>query len=574
MLHDLWLSTTAYLLSVSRFVSSWPIWKQFVLVPAKIPASGSIFNFAEYLAALALLLVVLTASDFRFRYRLSLTKANLRTQGLWVAFGVGAAILAADVWFQNNLPVPQFLGNPNNIKAALAIIFLVFVFRVIAVALIRRPTFSERNAKQFFETNYHLVHEGNTERLQILAEELRASLQTIVATAARPPQKPKHNEVEMRTHQYAVNFLLLIGDERFCRVVVDKVPSFALIFFTEAQKHSGCHMPIYQFARNVGKEFISNVSSAYYQERSGYYSGLMGYTRPISHIVFGSYEFVERCATDGASPLDVDYDEFSGFNSVQLEGFSRASLIFLESYLKTPGAESLHSYALARMFHSFESALSETYRLNETEAPWKMKEYQNLRATIRFTKQAIVIVDKFAKKPLILRSTPDTFHRNIFDELADLIFETIFAASAVTSPVWTAWSIQHNAVWSEIFGFNETDALKLIAYKVRRLLYDEIKRMDEFPNFKGARILGFCLNVLGIVRVDRHHGFKKDVYPLQAAAIDWVKVNYRRLRDDHPKVANACLQGAVSYDAERHRLVKTYTNDTRKEPSREYLVLD
>jgi hypothetical protein len=89
-----------------------------------------------------------------------------------------------------------------------------------------------------------------------------------------------------------------------------------------------------------------------------------------------------------------------------------------------------------------------------------------------------------------------------------------------------------------------------------------------------ARLLGFCLNVLGLKLTDRHKGFRREFYPLQAAAISWVKANYRVLSAEHPEVAEACLQGQISYDRENHRLVQTYSDRTGKEPSREFLDLD
>jgi hypothetical protein len=42
------------------------------------------------------------------------------------------------------------------------------------------------------------------------------------------------------------------------------------------------------------------------------------------------------------------------------------------------------------------------------------------------------------------------------------------------------------------------DAGKVVKFKVRRLLYDEVARMNEFANFQGAKIIGFCLNVMGL----------------------------------------------------------------------------
>ena len=128
-------------------------------------------------------------------------------------------------------------------------------------------------------------------------------------------------------------------------------------------------------------------------------------------------------------------------------------------------------------------------------------------------------------------------------------------------------------MWGDIFGLKDSSTIKIIALKVRRLIYAEIMRMNSFANFKGASLLGYCLNVLGVKLTDRHKGHGKEFYPLQAAALSWVKANYSQLLADHPKVAQACLQGSVSYDADNHRLVKTYSGETAKEPSRDYFDL-
>ena len=63
--------------------------------------------------------------------------------------------------------------------------------------------------------------------------------------------------------------------------------------------------------------------------------------------------------------------------------------------------------------------------------------------------------------------------------------------------------------------------------------------MDDWANFKGARILGYCLHVLGLTVVDRHTGHGKEFYPLHLMALRWVKANFRKLLADHPQVAFA-----------------------------------
>jgi hypothetical protein len=556
-----------------QHIADWPVWEQFRFSRAQVPSSGSIFGLAEYLASLALFLVVMTTSDFRYTYRLALTRTNLRKLGFWVGLGIGIAILLTDVWFENRLPVPKLISNSNNLKALLGLVYLTFVFRVIFVAVIRRPTFTKANAKEFFESNYHLIHQGNPDRLQVIAEELRGSMESVFALAAKVSDKRGEGAGDRVPHEqaYANSFILLIGDERFCRTVVDKVPAFALYCFLEAQKNMRGRLPIFQFARNIGQEFIRNTNSSFYQENSGYYSGLVGYDRPVTKVIFGSYEFVERCASDGASPIDTDYREFGGFSAQQMEGYSRASLAFFESYLFAHKDRlQVHSYAMARMLDSFESSVNGLYRMDGVKDFIDSNEYQRLKVTVDFINGAIALVDKHAAKPRAFRisNLPES---DIYDDLARLIFDVIFAASTVSSPESTAWSFQYEAVWGEIFSINRSAARKIIALKVRRLLFTEIKRMDHFANFKGAHILGFCLNVLGLKLIDRHNDYRKEFYPLQAAALRWTEANYLKLVADHPKVAEACLQGSISYDADNHRLVKTFSGATEPEPDRDYL---
>ena len=137
----------------------WRFWQQFRLVDAMPASSGSVFEFAQYLASLALFMVVMTASDFRYRYRLSLTRMDLRRVGFWIAFGIGITFWLTDVWFQNHLPLPKLISNENDIKAGLGLLFLLFVFWLIAIAVISPPGFGTSNAEKFFSAHYQFVHQ-------------------------------------------------------------------------------------------------------------------------------------------------------------------------------------------------------------------------------------------------------------------------------------------------------------------------------------------------------------------------------------------------------------------------------
>lgn len=76
---------------------------------------------------------------------------------------------------------------------------------------------------------------------------------------------------------------------------------------------------------------------------------------------------------------------------------------------------------------------------------------------------------------------------------------------------------------------------------MRRLLYDEIVDMKRFPNFKGAKILGFCLNVMGLTASRRD--YDKDSRALQRATLAWTKRNFVWLHGYNPRVAERLLGG-------------------------------
>lgn len=235
-----------------------------------------------------------------------------------------------------------------------------------------------------------------------MAEELSFSIAHIFEIASKIPKGDGAVQRNLPPeYGYAHDLLLLIADRRFCHLIVDRVPGFAIMCFELAAKYS--NVPFAQFSRNVGEEFIANKASAFYQEDSGFESGLFGYMKPVTTSVFGSYELLERCATQNACPLDVDYRRLDTFDEKQMEGFSRAASAFFDSYLREAKGQT-HSYALARLLHSFKSTLTSTYKLKgPSDNFWNTPEFQRLRITVGFVRDAMRNLDKHAVRRTRLR---------------------------------------------------------------------------------------------------------------------------------------------------------------------------
>ena len=340
-------------------------------------------------------------------------------------------------------------------------------------------------------------------------------------------------------------------------------------------KHRLFQLPIGQFSTNVSAEAILNKESLLYHEDEGYHSGLLGYVKPFSQAIYGNYELVEQLG-DG-SPLDVNYLVRNSWDTSQWEVYCRAVLLTFSSYLKNSRWRS-HSYTLYRAFEAIESSFFDIYKIGEMSTSYfSSDEYQRLRVAVDFVRQVIDLIGKQNPPPstqLRRQKAPGRQNEDFYDYVANLMFEIIFAASSIKGPPGMAWEIHYVAVWSQFFTFHEGGAWRVVHFKLRRLLYDEIAKMDKYLNYKGARILGYCLNVMGISQSVKKDRIDCNYWPLRKVVTKWTAKNYLRLRDELPDVAEAVLIGNITFDEANHRLVKTYIKGLSKEAPKDYLDLD
>ena len=124
--------------------------------------------------------------------------------------------------------------------------------------------------------------------------------------------------------------------------------------------------------------------------------------------------------------------------------------------------------------------------------------------------------------------------------------------------------LQYNVVWSGIIESHhfKSNAGRIISSIVSQMLYNEIMRMDSFANFKGARILSFCLNIMGL-RSDSDF-VSNEFKDLHIFVLEWVQHNFVRLHTDYPEIAATCLCDGISFDSSALRLVKTYLQTGRQ----------
>lgn len=547
---------------------------------------AAFFGFAEFIGAFALLAIVFTIADVQYRFRVSVSPLPLPRITFWAIGVIGFGTLLTDLWVAQRWPVvyvPHLTYGV--IQGLFATGFLAISMAWLYFAFLKPPVFSKWNAKRYGQVLFNYLLRGSDSELPVIATEVGRSADSLIEIFANHRagfhEQLKKQERGEKTipnpGNYASDIMWMIGNRKFCRHVVAASPGTAIRLFQAAANNNVYDAPIGQFAKNISAEAIRNSDSNLYHEDSRYQSGLFGDLKPFTQAIFGTYELVEGLGNKfHSSPLDVDYELTRDWTSSQLEAYARAVLTTYADMLNKKRWYE-HSYSLYRAFEIFKHSCWDIYRLDGVE-DGDPDIRERLRVCVRFVSDLIKLLEKYEEEIVVERLKPAEkhIHLDIYDRVAELMSEIIYNAAGITKPWWPCWDIQHNTVWSEFFdGFRESKSQKVIAHKLRRLIYDEVIEFDKYEDlksFKAARYLGISLNCMGftlsgVSRRDRN------TEPLKKVILEWVKKNYASLHDNHPTVAEACLMGSITYDAENMQLVKTYPSRADREPNRNILSL-
>jgi len=118
------------------------IW-EICFVKPKAEIQLSIFGFAEFISALALLVIVYTVTDFRYRFRIAIAPIPLfRLTYVLIAF-IGLATLLTDIWIAEQWLIPNSYISYSVWQGFLGVLFLTMAMVWIFFAFIKPPTFCE-----------------------------------------------------------------------------------------------------------------------------------------------------------------------------------------------------------------------------------------------------------------------------------------------------------------------------------------------------------------------------------------------------------------------------------------------
>ena len=516
------------------------------------------FGFSEFIAGLALMIIVWTIVDVRYKFRVNIAPLPLKGITFIVISSIGILTLLTDLWRAEEWLVPK--GNiltHSGWQALLGGSFLLTVLVWTWFAVFRTSGYSKWNAKRFVNTLANAIIKGSHNELSIIADELRHSIKSIVSYATDDDARPyKRQPPPVSLH--ADEILQLISHERFCRAIIEASPGTAGSVFEEIRKTKKYGVRnIKQFARNIVRAALSYEESFLYHEVGAYGNNLMGLNRPLCQTLFSDHKMVEAIST-----LIAPYAPWEKvhWNAPKLEAYCSLVLIAFEDYIDRGYIFEPQAFYEAK--DHIEMAISDFGMINgATNSGWYDDIRQRHRVVIDFIRNAIKILgEKPIPDNIRLLRQEHSDASSVYDDIAEMIHHVISSASEVISPSDLCRNIQCHDVWRILIcgGEYQGAGVKLVMLKVRRLIYDDIRILYYTPSIEKARILRFCLTVMGF-RYDYYpHGKVKTVFKrLHKVILIWMKRNYAVIHSNEPVLAEACLPENVSYDVEYATLRKS-----------------
>lgn len=182
--------------------------------------NGKIFGFAEFVQALALLVIIYTISDVRHRFRIATAPIPLYWSTFIACGIIGVGTLLTDLLFTHRVPLPRYMANQLIWQAFFGAIFLTVILIWLWYAFIRRPVFGKHNCVRYAQNVYGCILRGSEAELEVIAHEIMYSAKAIVALSTSAPARGKEKDAAGVAH----DLMLLLGSRKFCRSVIGASP--------------------------------------------------------------------------------------------------------------------------------------------------------------------------------------------------------------------------------------------------------------------------------------------------------------------------------------------------------------
>lgn len=569
----------------SLFVNLQQWWQNVYLWWSQRPLFGSelaytpTINVSGYLSLLAFSVAVFTLSGPKFQIRQATATLPFRPLFFWVLIfsGIITFGLAAQDLLDFTLTEKV---NPSLVNFFVAGLLALLIIYWMKICFVRPPRFTKLTARRYFGQTFSYVANGSRDELLALARELFWEMADIIKRCPKRDRTRLERQDERRlseTEKYAHNLLLLLSDTRFCDVVVDEIPTFPAHVVQEMIRLKRYDVPTHLFIRRMVIAFLSKPKSALFVENEWLGQGYIGEAKPITNAIFSEWHKVEHFEGGVESPLDLDYPYADSWDTDTWRVYFGIARAYAEGL-----AKSGRGSASGRGIYYILKTTARAYeRIGKLESYESVRDphnpYWHASEANHFVRDLVKIFSEVDDYVYFDRSSDYDYGDDLASKIAKLAFEAIYHAAEINTVEFRMWDVQHNLVWTmlERYPAKDTKIIKMARRKLRRMIWDEVRRMDAFPNYKGARYIRFCLNVLGFYEesTQRKDPLERDAWPLTKCISSWVERRYSELVKTNPPIAEFLLPANITYDNDKNCLVRSRLDEMTGKNKQKLFVL-
>jgi len=521
---------------------------------------------SAFIGIIAFAVAVFTLASPKYQFRQATALLPFRTVFFVVLVISAVFTILIEAFVMYGVKFPAFFKpNTANYFIAVAIAFLILYW--MKISFIWPPKFSRLTAGRFGRQAFVFITNGNREDLLAVAQELMREFPRLISHSPviKNPYIDEKEPLKLTAAQgYANDIFLLIADPRFCKVVADEIPILPARLCEEMVHLKRFDAPAHRFIRRIVIELLGKPGSALFVENEWLAQSFAGEVKPITRSIFYYWHLLEKFERGLESPLALDYPHARNWDTDTWRVYFGLALEYVRGLTSSTHRNS-NVRGVDFILQTTQVAYQEIGNLERYENSFDPHNpYWHASEANDFLTEFVKIFSESGEHVYFVRTDRHFYGHDLSSRVARLLNEAVLKASLVNTKEFRMWQIQHNLIWNSIQRQLDSDTKiwKMVRRKLRRLIWDEVKEMDHFPNHKGAIYIRFCLNVLGFYdeKVHRRDSLKKDSWVLAKVVSEWVAKNYQTIVESHPPVAEAMLPADIVYDPEKQVLVRTKEN--------------
>jgi len=540
-------------------------WMSLCLNPAKSDMQMPIFGFAEFIAALAIFGVIYTITDFKYKFRSMVSATNLPAVSFWVVGAIGIGTLVSNLFFTEHYPIPDAIGNLAVWQTVMGVAFLIVICSWAVVVGRRPPVFSPANSGRFMTVVHRVLIANDEKEIAVVASELARSMSNIIRFAPDDADIIRISEIPSNkltkkdwASRRAYTLLEIMASPKLCSAIAATSNQTAVQFFHEMTTQKKYPRCAGVFAKNLVLAMLRRSDSLVFHEENLYSHGFAAKAKFFMRAAFGNIELVEALGRNGfSSPLDATppYDE--PFTDKELKAYGRCYRMAVNSYVSADRMAT-YSATLARALSFITRQCMDLRFVKGHSRIYDEPAYKKFSVAVKIIEEMMTELDAFAGPELsklhLTRQLP-----GFYKIVAKNMLEIVEIAAEVIEDADAAWSIQHNLVWNSFFdNAHSGPASAAIRRELIRLIMEEISVMSRIrAHHQNSKVLAMVLNVVGIVPTNPS-SLTREERILQRAASSWNRLNFAKVYERNPDVAQYMLPRNTHYDQVNNEIVRTY----------------